>query len=119
MSYIFKLPAVAYEVPFSFEGLSTFIEAGRTKHTRKLGTTVTVFRRDDKIEVWLYQTLIGTVSADEVWISPAIDSHGSQATTRWVQKLLNDNRVGGFVCRENGRYAVAGQRYPLATAVAR
>lgn len=111
--YIFTPPAAAYDVTFTAEGLQAFLEAGRSKSSRKIGKTVTVILAADVAQVWLYNTHIGSVYLDgsKVWISPDIDAHGSQATTWWVQKLLQDNQVGGFVCRENGHYAVAGRTF--------
>lgn len=119
MSYIFTPPAVAYEVKFTPEGLQDFLTAGRNPGSRKIGKTVTVIRPlldRDEVQIWLYNTHIASVYLDNsrVWISPEINNHGSQATTWWVQKVLSDNRLPGFVCREKGVYAVAGRTYEAA-----
>lgn len=115
MSYIFTPPAVAYDVKFTFESMDEYIRRGRNKDSRKVGTTVTLIRDGlDDIAVWLYQTKIGSVARGGnrvVWISPEINSHGSQATTWWVQKIISDNKLPGYVAREKGAYAVAGKEY--------
>lgn len=108
--YIFTPPAVAYDLKFEFWALTEYINKGRGDRSRKVGTTITLIKGRDDIEVWLYQTKLGSVARNnEVRISEAINSHGSQATTWWVQKMLTDNGHHGLVARENGRYAVAGK----------
>lgn len=117
MTYIFTPPAAAYELKFEFWELNSYINRGRGNDSRKVGTTVTLIKGSDDIEVWLYQTKIGSVARDgEVRISEAINAHGSQATTWWVQKMLADNGHNAFVARERGRYSVAGRTFALEAA---
>jgi hypothetical protein len=111
--YIFTAPAKAYDVPFTYEGLQEFLKAGRNEAYRKIGTTLEVSQwYAGRIQIKLYDTIIGELlSNGNVAVMDAINSHGSQATTWWVQKMLNDNKCGGFVYRDKGKYAVAGQAY--------
>jgi hypothetical protein len=111
--YIFTPPAKAYDLSFTYEELDKFIKAGRSGATRMIGTTLEVSQwYGGRIQIKLYDTIIGEVlSNGNVAVMESINQHGSQATTWWVQKLLQDNRCGGFVCRENGKYAVAGTAY--------
>lgn len=121
--YIFTPPAAAGETPFTYAGMADYVKRGRSGsfrggRSRKVGKTVTLYLFEDpgSVEVWLYNTMIGTVADDGVvWISPAIDDHGSQATTWWVQKMLTDNGHDVFVARESGRYSVAGQMFTRET----
>lgn len=114
--YIFRLPAKAYETPFTFAGISEFIDKGRGKNTRMLGTTLELSRpARGVVVVRLYGTAIARLWDDgEVLIHERINEHGSQATTRWVQKVLNDNKIGGIVDRKDGKYWCAGNTYNIA-----
>lgn len=111
--YIFTAPAKAYEIQFTYEGLDEFIKAGRSEGSRKIGTTVEIRHWwAGQIQIVLYNTIIGEVlSNGNVAVTEAINRHGSQATTWWVQKLLSDNKISGLVGRDNGTYAVAGKAW--------
>jgi hypothetical protein len=111
--YIFTAPAKAYDVAFTYEGLQEFIKAGRSGWHRMIGTTLEVSNPyAGRIQIKLYDTIIGEVlSNGNVAVMEAINNHGSQATTWWVQKLLTDNKCGGFVYRDKGKYAVAGKAW--------
>lgn len=112
--YIFTAPAKAYEVPFTYEGLDAFLKAGRgSEAVRMIGKTLEVSKwYAGRIQIKLYDTIIGEVlSNGTVAVMEAINYHGSQATTWWVSKLLQDNKCGEFVYREKGQYAVAGKAY--------
>lgn len=113
MSYIFKMPAVAYELKFTFEELESYLQKGKAKFTRKVGETLEVRQPfKDTIQVKLYDTVIARIYRDgEVQISESINSYPRQATTAWVQKVLNDNKLPGLVGRVNGKYAQAGRFY--------
>lgn len=111
--YIFTPPAKAYDIPFTYEELDKFIKAGRSEGSRKIGTTVEIRHWwAGQIQIVLYNTIIGEVLSNGiVAVSEQINRHGSQATTWWVQKLLNDNKCGEFVARENFKYSVAGKAW--------
>lgn len=119
--YRFRLPAIAHKIVWTYEGLSKFIDGGQSNTTRKVsrkvGTTVNVYRqidpagiaRDDTppINVRLYDTVIAVVHVDnEVWVPWSVDDFGSQATTAWLQLI-----VPVFVERVDGRYNVAGRTF--------
>jgi hypothetical protein len=111
MSYIFKMPAVAYELPFTFEELESYLQKGKAKYSRNVGTTLEVVQPfTDTIQIKLYDTVIARIYRDgEVQISESINSFPRQATTAWVQKVLSDNKLPGLVGRVNGKYAQAGK----------
>lgn len=110
--YIFKMPAKAYDVPFTYAGLSEFVSKGKNYY-RKLGATLTVEHGyAGRITVKLYDTIIAEMlSNGHVHICEAINQHGSQATTAWIQKVLTDNKIPGYVAREKFKYWVAGKSY--------
>lgn len=109
--YIFTVPAKAYDVPFTYEGLTAFVNAGKSGWYRKLGTTLKVQFMVTGFAVVLYDTVIARVYEDRVEISDAVNNHGSQATTFWIQKVLADNGVGGIVGREKSKYSQAGKTF--------
>lgn len=111
--YIFSAPAKAYDIPFTFQGISDYIDAGRGQNSRMVGTTLELSRpARGVVSVRLYGTAIARLWDDgEVLIHERINNHGSQATTWWVAKVLQDNKIGGSVFREAGKYAVAGKTY--------
>lgn len=111
--YIFTPPAKAYEIDFTYEGLDAFIKAGRSESGRNIGTTVEVTHYyAGRINVLLYGTIIATLlSNGTVAIPETINQYPRQATTWWVQKVLEHNKVGGLVGRVNGKYAQAGKAY--------
>jgi hypothetical protein len=113
MSYIFKMPAVAYELKFTFEELEAYLNKGRDKFRRNVGTTVELYQPfKDTIQVKLYDTVIARIYRDgEVQISENINDYPRQATTAWVQKVISDNGLPGWVSRENFKYAQAGKFY--------
>ena len=111
--YIFKFPQAA-DFKFTYEGLDTYTKQGRNFWNRKVGTTVEIIRGyGPYFQVKLYDTVIAVINADgSVNIPEVINSHGSQATTQWVSKVLQDNGVGTFVYREKGEYVgVAGKTF--------
>lgn len=111
--YIFKFPQAA-DFTFNFEGLTNYIERGKTLGERKIGTTVTVEQTfGPSILVRLYDTVIARVYSDgSIEIPEIINEYGSQATASWVAKVLQDNGVGRPVYREKGKYTgVAGQTF--------
>lgn len=111
--YIFKFPKAA-DFKFTFEGLTNYIERGRTIGERKVGTTVTVEQMfGPSVLVRLYDTVIARVYSDgSVEIPEVINEYGSQATGNWVAKVLQDNGVGRPVYREGGEYVgVAGRTF--------
>lgn len=111
MSYIFKMPAVAYELKFRFEELESYLQKGKAKYSRNVGTTLELVQPfKDTINVKLYDTVIARIYRDgEVQISDNVNSYPRQATTAWLQKVLSDNGIPGLVGRENGKYAQAGK----------
>lgn len=111
MSYIFKMPAVAYELKFTFEELESYLQKGKAKFSRMVGSTLEVRQPfTDTIHVKLYDTVIARIYRDgEVQISENINSFPRQATTEWVQKVISDNGLPGLVGRVNHKYAVAGK----------
>ncbi len=111
--YIFTPPAKAYDVPFTHDGLKEFLRKGRDKSQRKLGTTVRVEQGKYSMEVYLYDTWIADVHPDAVQISQYIDNFPRNATTWWVQKILTDNGINGYVGRVQGKYDVAGKLYKI------
>lgn len=118
MTYIFRLPAKAYEVPLTFEGISDYIRKGRNETRRMLGTTVELragFKSEafaDVAVVRLYSTDLAYINKDgSIEILEAVNCHGSQATTRWLQKILNDNKAPGLVGRVKGSYSQAGMKW--------
>lgn len=111
--YIFTFPKAA-DFPFTFDGLDEYLKAGRDFWKRKVGTTVTVERSlSQHFIVKLYDTEVAIVGQDgSVTVPLAINDHGSQATTKWVAKVLQDNGLGTFVYREKGEYVgVAGKTF--------
>lgn len=111
--YRFTLPQAAYEVEWTYEGLSDFLQRGRSKVRRKLGTTLVVYRDSwpvgplDVIDVRLYDTVIAEFFSDNTLRIPfGVNGHGSQATTAWLQLI-----VPVFVERVDGRYNVAGRTF--------
>lgn len=111
--YIFTPPAKAYDVTFTYEGLDEFIKAGKNGIYRSIGTTIEIGHwAAGRITIKLYDTIIGEVlSNGNVAVMEAINDHGSQATTWWIQKLLSDNNISGLVGRDKGKYAVAGMAW--------
>lgn len=111
--YIFTPPAKAYDVTFTYEGLDEFLKAGKREGYRKIGTTVEITHwYAGRIEVLLYGTIVATLlSNGTVAIPETINQYPRQATTWWVQRVLQDNKVGGFVGRVDGKYAQAGKAY--------
>ena len=114
--YIFTAPAKAYDIPFTYAGITEYIDKGRGENSRMVGSTLELSRpARGVVVVRLYGTAIARLWDDgEVLIHERINQHGSQATTWWVQKVLQDNKVGGWVFREKGKYAVAGKTYNIA-----
>ena len=111
--YIFRFPKAA-DFKFTYEALNNYIERGKGWGERKVGTTVNVERTfGPSIRVVLYDTVIARVYSDgSVEIPETINEYGSQATTKWVEKILQDNGVGRFVYREGGKYVgVAGETF--------
>lgn len=118
MNYIFRPPARSYDEKLTFEGISDYIRKGRNKTRRMLGTTLELragFRSEhfaDVAVVRLYQTDIAYVNRDgSIEIMEAVNSHGSQATTYWLQKVLQDNGAPGLVARDKGTYYFAGMKW--------
>jgi hypothetical protein len=113
MSYIFKMPAVAYELKFTFEELEAYLQKGKAKFRRNVGTTVELYQPfKDTIQVKLYDTVIARIYRDgEVQISENINDYPRQATTEWVQKVISDNKIPGWVGRIKGKYSQAGKFY--------
>lgn len=111
--YIFTAPAKAYDIKFTYEALEEFIRKGRSGAARMIGTTLEVSQwYAGRIQIKLYDTIIGEVlSNGNVAVMESINRYGSQATTWWVGKLLQDNGIGGAVYRDKGRYAVAGKAW--------
>ncbi|UDL16710.1 hypothetical protein SEA_ATUIN_317 [Arthrobacter phage Atuin] len=109
--YIFKMPAVAYELPFTFESLESYLQKGKAKISRKVGETVEIRQPfKDTIQVKLYDTVIARIYRDgELQISESVNEYPRLATTAWVQKVLSDNKVGGWVARKDFKYAQAGK----------
>lgn len=102
--YIFRLPAKAREVDWSYNGLRAFLAAGRDKYQRKVGTTVTVEQGAfGMIRVRLYDTVIVYVAPDGMHIPSEINRHITHATREWLSLITGVN-----VYSENFRYNVAG-----------
>lgn len=102
--YIFRLPAKAYDIDWSYEGLSAFIAGGRDKYQRKVGTTVIVYRDVfGTISVQLYDTKIAYVSADGIHVPRWVDKHITHATREWLSLI-----TGVHVMSEKFHYNVAG-----------
>lgn len=117
MNYIFRPPASSYDIKFTFEGLKEYAERGKAGHFRMLGKTLTFTLYGDAIAATLYETVIAMIFADgRIEIPEAINQHGSQATTYWVQKILTDNKIPGYVARNKGRYPQAGKTFERAMA---
>lgn len=118
MSYIFRPPARSYELKFNFAGLMEYVEKGRHDTRRRLGTTLEIragFRSEkfaDVAVVRLYDTDLAYINRDgTIEVLEAVNQHGSQATTYWLQKILQDNGAPGLVGREKGRYRQAGMKW--------
>lgn len=118
MNYIFKPPAQSYDIKFTFEGISEFIAKGRNETRRKLGSTLELragFRSEafsDVAVVRLYDTDLAYINRDgSIEVLEAVNRHGSQATTYWLQKILTDNHAPGLVARLKGKYAQAGRKW--------
>ena len=111
--YIFTPPAKAFELNFTYDGIWDFITAGRNGWSRKVGTTITAeYAGRDAVAVRLYDTIIAYIWPDgTVRIPQNVNNFGSHATTWWLQKVLTDNSIPGFLGRENGTYWCAGQDY--------
>lgn len=108
--YQFRMPAAAYDIPFTFEGLEAFWNG---KGNANIGTTVEVTHYlKDTFAIRLYDTVIARIYKDgEVQISENINDYPRGATTAWVQKVLTDNNIGGMVGRTAGKYPQAGKTY--------
>ena len=118
MNYIFRPPAKSYDLKLTFEGISEYVRKGRNDTRRMLGTTISLrsgFKSEafsDVAVVRLYDTDIAYVNRDgSIEILEAVNSHGSQATTYWIQKVLRDNGAPGLVGRVKGRYSQAGMKW--------
>lgn len=119
MNYIFRAPARSYDVKFTFEGISDYIRKGRSPFRRRmLGQTLELrfgARGSDSAGVAvvrLYDTDLAYLNRDgSIEILEAINYHGSQATTYWVQKVLSDNKAPGLVGRDKGKYRQAGMKW--------
>lgn len=118
MNYIFKAPARSYDMKFTFDGLQDYVNKGRNETRRKLGTTLEIragFRSEkfsDVAVVRLYDTDLAYVNRDgSVEILEAVNFHGSQATTYWLQKIISDNGAPGLVARVKGKYSQAGMKW--------
>jgi hypothetical protein len=111
--YIFRPPAAAADLKFTYEALAAFVQRGRGRGCRKLGSTLEICHLwAGQISVQLYGTVIAELlSNGTVAISEQVNQHGSQATTYWLQKVLADNRISGIVGRQHGKYLQAGQAY--------
>jgi hypothetical protein len=111
--YIFRPPAAAAELKFTYEALAAYVEHGRASGCRKLGSTLEICHLyAGQISVHLYGTIIAELlSNGYVAIPEHVNRYGSQATTYWLQKVLSDNRVPGLVGRQHGKYSQAGQAY--------
>lgn len=116
--YIFRAPAASYDLKLTFEGISDYVRKGRSATRRKLGTTIELraglladaFK--DVAVVRLYDTDIAYVNRDgSIEILEAVNYHGSQATTYWIQKVISDNGAPGYVARERGQYRQAGMKW--------
>lgn len=107
--YQFRMPAAAYDIRFTFEGLERFYAS----NTAMIGTTVEITHNLQNVyNVKLYDTVIARIYSDgEVQISEAINDYPRGATTAWVQKVLTDNNIGGMVGRIDGKYPQAGKTY--------
>jgi hypothetical protein len=111
--YIFRPPAAAADLKFTYEALAAFVQRGRSGSSRKLGSTLEITHHyAGQISVLLYGTKIAELlSNGTVAIPDHVNEYGSQATTYWLQKVLTDNRISGLVGRQHGRYSQAGQAY--------
>lgn len=102
--YIFRLPAKAYDIDWSYEGLTTFLASGRDKDRRKVGTTVTVeLGGFGMIRVRLYETIIAYVGDDGIHVPWWVDQHITHATREWLSLI-----TGVHVMSEKFHYNVAG-----------
>lgn len=114
--YIFRPPS---NVPtMTFEGLWDYIEQsrGREKLSRKIGTTVTVEKVDTTggtaIAFLLYDVVLVTLyRSGHIEVAGRVDDRGSKATTWWLQRIFDDNRIDLHVGRIHGKYPVAGRVY--------
>src|SRR5690625_1961553 len=107
--YIFRMPK---DVPtMTYAALSEYIDRGRRDDYRMIGATVQVHRAGAAVEVWLYNTLLATVTPTVVVVGGEIDQYVSNATREWLQLVLRDNGIRGLVGAEQGRYRQTGQTY--------
>lgn len=111
--YIFRPPAAAADLQFTYEALAAFVQRGRSGSSRHVGSTLEICHHyAGQISVQLYGTIIAELlSNGYVAIPEQVNRYGSQATTYWLQKVLTDNRVPGYVARQQGKYSQAGQAY--------
>jgi len=103
--YIFRLPAKAHEIDWTYEGLRTFLLRGTTPDRRKIGTTVAVEQGGfDTLRVRLYDTVIAYVSPDnEIHVPVWVNQHITHATREWLTLI-----TGVQVASERFHYNVAG-----------
>lgn len=116
MAYIFRAPKNV--PPMTYDGLRDYIEQGRGKNrvSRKIGTRAEVEKVDttagDAITFSLYDHVLVTLYPTghvEVWNT--VDNRGSQATTWWLQRIFDDNRIDLHIGRIAGKYPVSGKVY--------
>lgn len=116
--YIFRLPAQAQEIAWTYIGLVKFISQGKRPHAyRKIGKTITVEYSPvgGVINVRLYDTVIAAFWREprKVWVPQVVDQHHSQATREWLSQIL-----GRPVFSENFTYYVhltlSGHKVPVA-----
>ena len=102
--YIFRLPAKAYEITWTFAGLSEFLNGGRYLYQRRVGTTVMIEQRVfGLIAVKLYDTVIAYVSDEGIHVPKHVDNHITHATREWLSLI-----TGVHVMSEKFHYNVAG-----------
>lgn len=117
MAYIFRPPAAAVHFSWKLEDVLAWLAKGGEERgilggrERKLGTTVTVCSfvhrgvgpHEVHARVTLYDTDIARIWEDRVQVG-GVDSHQSQATRWWIERILASNTNLGHVFSESRQY---------------